>query len=538
MKPAMPEQRMRGRVASPGLAHGPVRLWEVPTAGRASARDAADEAGALQRAIDAAMVQLEALAAAHSGDAAQMLQFQVALLRDEELGAAARQVLARGSTAEAAWCATLDLEIAGYEADGDEHFRARASDLRDVKWQVLRLLGEDATVAVNEPGCLLFAQDLPPSAFLALDWSQGGGIVLAAGSSASHLAMLARSRGVPMIVGTGTLPKAGVDALLDGEKGVVVVDPGPSVCDDFRRRLQAAGQARTLAEGCVLQPALTRDGTRVEVLLNVTDFRDLVAPEACDGIGLVRSEFLFGGSSLPDEQQQYEAYARILRWAAGRQVTIRTLDAGGDKPIAGLDPGGGANPALGLRGVRLSLAYPEVLRVQLRALARAASHGPLRVMVPMVTVPQELAMVRGMLEEELAALAGRNVPAARPTLGMMVEVPAAALTVEQFDAGFVSIGSNDLVQYTTAAARDLGSVADLAQAVHPAVLELVERVVSRCAAMGRDVSVCGDAAADPAVLPALLALGVRSISVAPAAIATIKSAIRATDLRHPDEGTR
>jgi phosphotransferase system enzyme I (PtsI) len=273
----------------------------------------------------------------------------------------------------------------------------------------------------------------------------------------------------------------------------------------------------------------------VQVLLNVTDVRELdeLPPAACDGIGLVRSEFLFGGDRLPDEETQYRAYRRIVDWAQGRPATIRTLDAGGDKPIAGLGPAGEANPALGLRGVRLSLAYPEVLRVQLRALLRAAVHGPLRIMVPMVTVPAELERVRALLEDELAALTAAGVPVRRPPLGMMVEVPAAALTVELFDAAFFSIGSNDLAQYTTAAARDLGGLAELVRPLHPAVLELVGRVVARCSARGREVSLCGDAAADPALVGVLLACGLRALSVAPAALATTKAAVRGVELARP-----
>jgi len=536
--PVMPERHIRGRVASPGLAHGPVRVWTERYPRRVRLYDPATEASQLRQAMRSAVAQLESLAAGHPGNAAQMLQFQIALLLDDALAAPAYEAIARGNAADAAWSRVLDDEIAGYEGSGDDYFGARASDLRDLKWRVLRSLGDEAAAGEIEPGCVLFAEDLPPSAFLSLDWSRGGAIVLGAGSSASHLAMLARSRGVPMIVGTGTASLSEGEALVDADKGIVVLQPEAATRDAFLHRERAEREARWLAESAIQERAVTRDGIPIEVLLNVTDVRELehLSPRVCDGVGLVRSEFLFGGSSLPDEEQQYQAYTRILRWAQGRPVTIRTLDAGGDKQIAGLSTGSESNPALGLRGVRLSLAYPEVLRVQLRALARAASHGALRIMVPMVTVPHELARVRAMLDEELAKLAARHIAAFRPPVGMMVEVPAAALTVDQFDADFFSIGSNDLVQYTTAAARDLGSVADLAQAVHPAVLELVSRVVSRCAAKGREVSVCGDAAAEPPVLRELLARGVRSVSVAPAAIATTKAAVREIDLLTSAQG--
>src|SRR5205085_3012779 len=232
------------------------------------------------------------------------------------------------------------------------------------------------------------------------------------------------------------------------------------------------------------------DGRRITVLLNIAAPEDLAGldPAICDGIGLVRTEFLFEASQgLPDEEAQYAVYRRILDWAEGRPVTIRTLDAGGDKPIAGLTIDGESNPFLGLRGIRLSLARPEVFRVQLRALSRAAVHGVLKVMLPMIAVPAELDRAGVMLDEEVAALKEKGVACARPPLGIMIEVPAAALCAEDFDAAFYSIGSNDLTQYTMAAARDIGSVADLNDAGHPAVLALIARTVE--AARKRDVEV-------------------------------------------------
>jgi len=228
---------------------------------------------------------------------------------------------------------------------------------------------------------------------------------------------------------------------------------------------------------------------------------------------------------LPDEDRQYAVYRRILDWAAGRPVTIRTLDAGGDKPIAGLTIDGESNPFLGVRGVRLSLARPDIFSVQLRALARAAVHGELKIMLPMVTVPEELEASRALLDAALADLAKRGEPAARPALGMMVEVPAAALAIERFDAAFFSIGSNDLTQYVTASARDIGAVAPLADVKNPAVLRLIAEVAAHGARIGREVSLCGDAAGDPSIVPALLQAGLTSLSMAPNAVGAVKAAI-------------
>jgi phosphotransferase system enzyme I (PtsI) len=257
----------------------------------------------------------------------------------------------------------------------------------------------------------------------------------------------------------------------------------------------------------------------------------------CDGIGLVRTEFLFGeGPDLPDEAAQYAVYRRMLQWAGGRPVTIRTLDAGGDKPIAGLTVDGESNPFLGIRGVRLSLARPDVFRVQLRALLRAACHGTLKLMVPMVTRPAELEAVRTLLNEEFAALGRDGIPAAMPELGMMVEVPAAALAIDCFDAAFYSIGSNDLVQYLTAAGRDIGAVADLADPRHPAVLRLIAAVAAHGRATGREVSLCGDAGGDPSLIPDLLGAGIRTLSVAPGLVGAAKLAIAGVRLADRSKG--
>jgi phosphotransferase system enzyme I (PtsI) len=250
-----------------------------------------------------------------------------------------------------------------------------------------------------------------------------------------------------------------------------------------------------------------------------------VDPAHTDGIGLTRTEFLFQGGALPDEARQLAAYARILRWADGRPVTIRTLDAGGDKPIPGLTPEGERNPFLGLRGLRLSLARPDVFRVQLRALARAATLGPLRVMVPMVTVPAELVAFRRLFDEVVAELCTAGVEAVRPPLGMMVEVPAAALGAAGFDADFLSIGSNDLVQYVVAASRGDPAVAELYDPGNPAVLELIGRTVTAGRARGVEIGVCGDMASDPRMVPSLLDLGVRRLSVAPATLGAVKEAV-------------
>jgi len=307
----------------------------------------------------------------------------------------------------------------------------------------------------------------------------------------------------------------------------------PSTRRLFASRQEAAKLADAQAERYRIGPAMTSDGTPIAVMINVGDPAELetLDPACCDGIGLVRTEFLFHGKNeLPDEEMQYHVYRRLAEWAMGKPVTIRTLDAGADKPIPGLTLEHETNPFLGLRGIRLSLAKPLPFRTQLRALCRAAAHGAVEIMLPMVSVTQELEEARRYLKEELAALRQSGVPFAEPRLGMMVEVPAAALTIERFDADFFSIGSNDLTQYVLAAARDSDAVSSLNDPAHPAVMGLIARVAAHGVAVGRKVSLCGDAGGDPRLVEALLKAGLRSLSVAPAALARVKQAIAGIDV--------
>lgn len=527
----MGEIHLTGHPASPGLAIGPVAVLTRAVASRTAKGDPVQEAAALKAAIEGAAVELAELIATVRGEAAEILEFQIAMLGDDALAESAYEAVAAGAAADDAWRAALDAEIAGYRAAEEEYFRARAADLIDIRDRVLAGLNGADPIAKIFGDSVIMGDDISPSAFLAVDWTRGGAIALAAGSPSSHVAMLARARGAPMVVGLGPLPWNGQPpslALVDGDAGTVIFDPKPETRRQFEQRMAAATAVQIAADAGRLKPALTADGRRIAVLINVAAPEDLVGldPAICDGIGLVRTEFLFEGSrGLPGEDAQYAVYRRILDWAAGRPVTIRTLDAGGDKPIAGLTVDGERNPFLGLRGIRLSLARPEVFRVQLRALCRAAVHGTLKVMLPMIAIPAELDRANAMLDAEFAALKAEGIACARPPLGIMVEVPAAALCAEDFGAAFYSIGSNDLTQYTMAAARDIGAVADLNDAGHPAVLALIARTVEAGRKRGVEVSLCGDAAADTRLTNALLAKGLTTLSVPPIAVARLKAAI-------------
>jgi phosphoenolpyruvate-protein phosphotransferase (PTS system enzyme I) len=535
----MAELRLTGKRAASGLAAGPIALLSAAGAIRRGRGDAATETAVLRSAIAAALRQLSELAPLAEDDGAGVLRFQIAMLEDEALAEPAFVAIASGCAADQAWRTAISAQIEDYESADDEHFRARASDLRDIGERVLRAIAGGAEQRTVPAGAIILGEDLAPSRFLATDWSKGGGVALTRGSASGHAATLARARGVPMIVGIEADLAAiagNVEALIDGESGTLCLDPAPATRKSFLARMSAAKRRNARSEAFRTRPAMTADGTEIAVLINVADPLEVEAldPADCDGVGLVRTEFLFhSGKDLADEEAQYLAYRRLAEWAAGKPVTVRTLDAGGDKPIPGVTIDGESNPFLGTRGIRLSLAKPEPFRTQLRALARAANHGAIEVMLPMVTVPRELSAARRYLDEEIERLSAAGAACRRPLLGIMIEVPAAAIAVERFDADFFSIGSNDLTQYVMAAARDIDALVALSDPTDPAVLRLIAQVAAHGARTAKKVSLCGDAAGEPKHIAALLGAGLRTLSVAPSSLARTKEAIASIRLDRP-----
>jgi phosphotransferase system enzyme I (PtsI) len=486
-----------------------------------------DEANALRAALALAARELSALSARVGAKAAECLEFQLALIEDEALTGPAYASVAEGIAADVAWRRALDALIAEYGADPSEYIRARCLDVADLRGRVLDALHGARPALAPPPGAIIGADDLPPSRFLEFDWSGGGGVALSRGSAMSHTAMLARARGVPMVVQIGEIPNA-TRALLDGEQGSLELDPSDEAIGAFASRgaARAAASARA-GRFNPSAPTLYR-GEAVRLLINIEGVESLSHPAAAfaDGVGLMRTEFLFAGrDKAPDEDAQLQAYAAVLRWAGERPVTIRTVDAGGDKPIPGLSEAVEANPFLGVRGLRLSLRRPGVFTTQLRALARAAVKGNLKVMFPMVTAPGEFVAAQALFRRVVAELRAEGLEARAPELGMMVEVPAAALTIADFPAAFFSIGANDLAQYLLACDRTNGALGDLFDPMHPAVVELIRRVVDHGRASGKGVSLCGDVAGDPRHVLALLDCGLREFSMSPSALAAVKSMI-------------
>jgi len=518
----------RGRTASIGFARGPfIRLSARENSARTPGSPQ-DEALALRGAIQSSSEQIAELAAAAGGEATQILEFQVALLEDQDFIDPIFTSLVQGTPADIAWSSALDEQIADYDTASDEYLKARSSDLADLRDRVLRILnGGEGLVPEIPSGAVICADDLPPSRFLEIDWSGGGGLALLRGSPTSHVAMLARARGIPMVVQLGSVPDAAI-ALLDGEGATLELNPNAEQIGLFERRREIHRRSRASARAILRRPAATWRGERIRLLINIQRVEDLEHADAqyADGIGLMRTEFLLSGpEGIPDEETQYRTYDEVLRWADKRPVTIRTFDAGGDKPVSGFTPEGEANPFLGLRGLRLCLARPDVFEVQLRALARAAVRGNLKVMFPMVTMAAELETARTLFTEIVTDLQARGIAAILPELGIMVEVPAAAMAIGDFKCAFFSIGSNDLAQYVLACDRSNGALGNLIDPLHPAVLELIARAAEHGRRAGVSVSLCGDMASDPRFIPALLHCGLRELSVNASSLAQIKQTI-------------
>lgn len=539
----MPERILRGRPASPGVVLGPlVRLPKVyvdfiaPTVEHRGGNlvlheqiDPVEERARLEAALEHARQELANLAASADAMGAEILEFQLALLDDPALIEEALVKLSDGVSAGTAWQYTLHRQILAYDDAEDEYFRARAGDLKDVDLRVRRALGGTADrSAPMLPGAIVVDEDITPSSFLSLDWSILGGVALERGSASSHVAMLARARGVPMAVNLGEVPERGEGAL-DGEAGLLVVRPDPATRETYARRLDERRRSHAEESALLTRPAVTAAGERIEVMLNIDDpsaVSDALL-DAADGVGLFRTEFLYlGKSALPGEFDQFTAYITLLDRLRGKPCIIRTLDVGGDKALPGVSLPAESNPFLGLRGLRLCLDQPELFRPQVRALLRAAVFGPLKVMLPMVATADEVREAREIFAACLAELLAEQAEAKMPPLGIMVETPAAAVAIDLIPADFYSIGSNDLTQYVMAASRDAGGrVAALNDPLHPAVLRLIGQVVRHGEATSVPVSLCGDMASDPAGVTALLGLGLRCLSVAPAALGRVKLAV-------------
>jgi len=522
---AVPRE-LEGQAASAGIACGPAHVAVDHADHFPPQVSVAIERHNLAEAVHVAVAELEALGKRSDVESAAILDFQIEMLLDDEILELALERITAGDSAALAWAGGLDAYIADIEASDDGYFSARAADVIDIKNRVLARLAGRAVADFPE-GSIFVARDIAPSLFLAHDWSKGGGIALAAGSAVSHVALLARANAVPMVVGLGNLAaEPGEMILVDGTLGRAVINPPDAAILVKSAVIDRTADAPTSTGGSgALQ---TADGVPIVLRLNINDTSDVdrIRPDSADGIGLVRTEFLMSTSAdAINEDRQYDWYKRLLSWAGDRPVTIRMLDLGGDKAMAGL---GGADDMsfLGVRGIRFLLARPEIARAQARALMRAGVAGNLHVLLPMVTVPSELAAMAEIFREEAANLARRGIAHAIPPIGIMVEVPATALTLDLFaEAAFFSFGTNDLAQYLAAAARDNPAIAHLHGQAETALFRLLHQAQSLAAGIGVPTSICGDMAGDPDYSSRLLSVGFRDFSMAPARLASIRSTV-------------
>ncbi len=523
--------------ASPGIAAGPVfqmRRARYPIPDRSEG--AAVEGRLLERAIGAALAQfaaLEGVARQRAGDeTAQIIAAQAELLRDPTLTRAAFDAIGRGHGAAWAWDRTVAAIAAALRQN--QHQSSVAHDLETSALHVLRQLdaSADTPAALPHEPSILVADDLSPTTIVSLDQRLTLGLITGGGSPTGHVAILARALGIPAVVAAG--PGAlrlndGTVVILDATNGQIALNPSPQMIASAQQS-QELRQAASAREAADQRPLVGRDGMAIRVAAAVShmyEVRQALASGA-DGIGLLRTEGLFlDRNDLPDEDEQYALYRAIVSCAEGKPVTIRTLDAGGEKPIPLLHILFEPNPALGVRGIRLSLARPDIFAAQVRAIYRASDDGPLRLLLPMVTTIEELVAARAIVADVAAALNAPWVP-----LGIMVEVPSAALLADELAplVDFFAIGTNDLTQYTLARDRTNALVSDAGTVLHQAVRRLIALVLAAGAAHGRPVSICGEAASDPETAADLIDLGARELTVAPSAIGGVRAAIRARQL--------
>ena len=488
-----------------------------------------------------------------------LLDVHLMLLQDEELTAGVRHwIEERFYNAE--WALTSQLEVIGRQFDEmeDPYLRERKADMEQVAERVLASLkGTKVNLAQVRPVArpqqelhledtqdvplVLVAHDLSPADMLQFKQSVFAGFVTDVGGKTSHTAIVARSLDIPAVVGARTasqLVRQDDWVIIDGDAGVVIVDPSPIILSEYGFKQRQAAVERERLVRLKYTPAVTPDGGKIELLSNIEMPEDTEAALAASsvGVGLFRSEFLFMGRDhqLPDEQEQYLAYRRAIDGMNGLPVTIRTVDVGADKPLdAARHDAAHLNPALGLRAIRWSLADPSMFLTQLRAILRAAAHGKVNLLVPMLAHLSEIRQTRALIEQARHELDREGLVHGPVRVGAMIEVPAAALSVRMFlqHFDFLSIGTNDLIQYTLAIDRADESVAHLYDPLHPAVLRLVADTIAEGQRQGKPVSVCGEMAGDVAMTRLLLGLGLRSFSMHPSQILAVKQKIVRSDTR-------
>lgn len=546
------DRRIQGIPASPGIVVGYVHLlrWEVPEVRHRIIADesVAEEIERLHAALARARERLqnlrERVEARAGAEEAAIFDVQLSILDDRELVRGVEELVRQNIAAEKAFDLVMLEWRTRFARHASPMLREKVGDVTDVHIRVLSiLLGLPDHDPVDLPpgaNAILVTHDLTPSLTVQLEKHAIVAIATDAGTRTSHVAILARSLGLPAIVGLRTATaelRGGERVVLDGSTGMLAINPSDDEIAAYheRQREEAVAEA-ALADMAALE-AITLDGVRVTLRANVDipEEAEAAARSGAEGVGLMRTEFLVvGRASMPDEDEQYRAYRRVVEAFAGFPVIIRTFDIGGDKlPIGGFPTE--ANPFLGWRAIRMCLDQPEMFKTQLRALLRAAVHGDLRIMLPLIVSLDEVLAARALLDQAARELSERGVEfRADVPLGVMIETPAAAVASDTLtrEVDFFSIGTNDLVQYTLAVDRGNANLAPRFTPLHPAVLRLIKRTVEVADLGDIEVSVCGEMASQPLMAFALLGLGVRQMSVAPRSVPLVKQIVRSVTAAH------
>lgn len=539
-------EQIFGKGVSKGVAAGPISFYRRAS-GVIPRHEVSDTAAELERfraARETAKEQLAKLydkALAEAGeDAAMLFEAHQMMLDDLDFVESIEGMIENDRVnAEAAVSDTGTQFAEMFAAMDDSYMQARAADIRDISTRVIGILtGEGESGIVSDVPCIVAADDLAPSETVQLDKSLILGFITSAGSANSHTAILARTMGIPAIIGAGAALKSELEgkyAILDGQTGEAVIEPDDAERERLLKKQAKEKALKELLDQLKGKPNVTKDGRNVMVYCNIGSPADIDAVLQNDGggIGLFRSEFLYlQGSDYPTEDEQFEAYKTVAERMGGRRVIIRTLDIGADKQADYFHLDKEENPAMGLRAIRICLTRPEVFRTQLRALYRASAYGKIAIMFPMITSVWEVQEIKRICRNIRAELAEEGVPMAdKVELGIMIETPAAVMMSAELarEVDFFSVGTNDLTQYTLAVDRQGVGLDRFFDAHHPAVLRMLRMAAENAHKAGIWIGICGELGADAELIETFLSMGIDELSVSPSAVLPLRSAIRSID---------